>query len=269
MAWASSVILVALLATLTGCEAPQTPPTASPATISAASPPPPQPAPAAVSHLVFQLRCVAAPQRAGGEVGQVTATGAIDSPLIRPWLESLDDVDLPLSRYRSLPEVPKLAGRSFARFEYSVEGHVKAVIVMADRTIDGEPETWAVVAFRACRGSEFDPRDGRTIDDAPWVDASGASTDLVAGQPGPPHCGWTSTAWLRYGGRSYVRDPLGVLAAHSEGPYISHDVMPSEARATGFMSGDRQLFVTDDPRSVWIRTHDEVERWPAVNVACE
>jgi hypothetical protein len=60
----------------------------------------------------------------------------------------------------------------------------------------------------------------------------------------------------------YLRDPLGLFRDVAVGPYAADAVLPPNARATGDRSVRWELFITDDPDTVWIRTERGVERWP-------
>jgi hypothetical protein len=225
------------------------------------------PAPAVlppITNLDAQLACDGAPQPIGGEIGQIAPTGGTDTASSGPWLEGLRDIDLPLSGYEEVPKVPWEDGRAgFVRYEYRAQNRVKVVIVMAGHSVEGGRGAWQIVAFRACPGSEFDVADGRTIDNEPWVDGSGAPSVDVRAQSGPGHCGWQSTVWLWFRERVYLRDPLAVFGDRTVGQYLPQDTLPADAHATGFRSLHRDLFANADRHFVWVRTSAAIERWPA------
>ena len=217
-----------------------------------------------ITNLDAQLACDGAPQPIGGEIGQMAPTGGADTASYGPWLEGLSEIDLPLLGYEEVPKVPWEDGRAgFVRYEYRAQHRVKAVIVMAGHSVDGGRGAWQVVAFRACPGSEFDVADGRTIDNEPWVDGSGAPSADVRAQSGPGHCGWQSTVWLSFRDRVYVRDPLGIFVDRTVGPYVARDTLPADAHPTGFESRSRELFANADRKFVWVKTGEVIERWPA------
>jgi hypothetical protein len=216
-------------------------------------------------NLGAQLQCDGAPQGIGGEMGQIPPTGGTGTASPYPWIESLTDIDLPLSGY---VEVPKVAWENGAaalvRHEYRAGGRVKAIIVMAGHSVDGGQGHWDVVAFRACAGDEFDPKDGRTTDNSPWLDVQGQPADVTA-FVGPGHCGWQSTLWLRVDGRLYLRDPVGVMSDYTVAPFLPNAAEPAGMHATGIHSRDRALFTAGDKQFVWVRTSRGLERWAGVS----
>lgn len=147
----------------------------------------------------------------------------------------------------------------------SSAGAVKAVLLMEGTSTQGGRGSWDVTAYRACAPAEFDELRGRTTNDAPWTNASGGRS-IVHANLGPGHCGWESMVWLRLGNQItdplYLRDPLGLFRDVAVGPYEINTVLPPDARPTGDRSIRWELFITDDPDAVWIRTDAGVERWP-------
>jgi hypothetical protein len=141
---------------------------------------------------------------------------------------------------------------------------VKAVIIMRGHSAQGAEGQWQVVAFSACAGKEFDLADGRTIDNAPWVDASGNLAADIDASAGPAHCGWQSVMWFRYKGRQYLRDPLGVMDKATIAPFVADAAPPADLVQTGYVSRDRVLLTSTDNRFVWVRTSSSLERWSGV-----
>jgi hypothetical protein len=216
--------------------------------------------------LTAQLECDGEPQRVGGELGQIGRVERQTTASIYPWLESLKDLDLPLTGYVEVPKVSWEDGTaSFVRFVNTTRGRVKAVVIMSGNHDQGPTVGWRIVAFRACAGEEFDPANGRTIDNAPWFDASGNPIDVQA-FAGPGHCEWQSTTWLRYKGRLYVRDPLGVMAEYTTHPFVAEAEPPGGLTDTGYRSWDRALLTSTDAKFVWVRTPRSLERWSGVRI---
>jgi hypothetical protein len=71
--------------------------------------------------------------------------------------------------------------------------------------------------------------------------------------------------------RQYVRDPEGVFARDTlTAPYDGDVRMPEAAHDTGYRLDDRELWLTDDRSTAYVRTPDGVEAWPRTRetVAC-
>jgi hypothetical protein len=258
-----SVALVATLGFIVAACSPassQTPSGVAPATESPAAA---KPLPAANVNLAAQLDCDGAPQRVGGEIGAIPPVGGTGTASPYSWIYSLSDVDLPLEGFDEAPKVPWENGRAgLVRFEYRARARVKAIIVMAGHSVDGGQGAWSVVAYRACGGDEFDPKDGRTIDNIPWVGPGGEpGGENVYSLPGPAHCDWQSTTWLFFHRALYLRDPLGLFAGQTAGPFVANATLPVDARPTGYRSGDRELFVGASNLFVWVQTSHGLERW--------
>lgn len=229
-----------------------------------ATPAPAPTRPPWAADLEGALECDGPIQDIGGEVGSILPPlGGFGTASPYPWLEVIDDIELPLTGWVEDPDVPWETGQSgYVRFVNEVDGRLKATIVMAGHSVDGGQGHWSIVGYRACTADEFDPLRGITSDDAPWRDESGQVTDRVRAHVGPAHCGWESTTWLRFEGRLYLRDPLGLFADVEAGPYLPATELPADAAFTGFSSLGRELFATPDPSFVWVRTGVRVERWP-------
>lgn len=218
------------------------------------------------TQLLLQLDCAAEPQRIGGERGEVGRLGHEGTASPYPWLLGLDDVDMPVMGWVDDPKTRWEFGEThFVRFVNVVGGAVKAVLLMEGTSTQGGRGSWDVTAYRACAPAEFDELRGRTTNDAPWTNAAGGRS-IVQANLGPGHCGWESMVWLRLGNQItdplYLRDPLGLFRDVTVGPYEPDAVLPPGARPTGDRSIRWELFITDDPDSVWIRTDTRVERWP-------
>ncbi len=87
-----------------------------------------------------------------------------------------------------------------------------------------------------------------------WTDRDGARVpgSRLESSTGAEHSGWQSVRFLTLGGRTYVRDPKGVLARD------------------GLLS-DRHLWLTEDRDTAYVRTSSGVGAWPraAREVACK
>jgi hypothetical protein len=219
-------------------------------------------------NLHAQLQCDGHPQDVGGEVGDVVPSESEGTAAPGPWIYSLRDVDLPLEGYVEAPVVPWGTGKAaYVRFVATNVGRVKAVVVMRGHSQENANGDWRVVAYRACTGNEFDPAQGRTIDNAPWVDVNGDVAADVSAFAGSAHCGWQSTLWLRYNGRLYIRDPLAVLAGVTVAPFVRDAKAPPDLQPTGYRSPGRELLAsTSQQQFVWVRTSEGLERWSGVSV---
>lgn len=218
------------------------------------------------TQLLPQLDCAGRPEPIGGERGEVGRLGHEGTASPYSWILGLDDIDLPVMGWVEDPKTRWEFGEShFARYVNVVDGAVKAVLLMEGRSTQGGRGSWDITAYRACSPSEFDELRGRTTNDAPWTSATGGRS-VVQAHLGPGHCGWESMVWLRLGNQItdplYLRDPLGLFRDVTVGPYEMNAVLPLGARPTGDRSIRWELFITDDPDVVWIRTEAGVERWP-------
>ena len=117
-----------------------------------------------------------------------------------------------------------------------------------------------------------------------WRDSAGRT---LASYPGPEHCDWESVTFLEVAfsltrpedelarRSQYLRDPDGVLEALVVAPYDGDASLPEDAVATGFHSGDAELWVSpadadgDTYGAVYV-VDDDVERWPRTReeIAC-
>ena len=215
-------------------------------------------------NIAGALECDGPIQEIGGEVGSILPPlGGFGTASPYPWLEVIDDIELPLTGWVEDPKVPWEYGQAaYVRFVNDVDGRVKAIIVMTGHSVDGGQGRWSIVGYRACPPSEFDPTRGTTLGDAPWRDGTGTVTRRARTIIGPAHCGWESTIWLQLDGRTYIRDPLGLFADRTAGPYLAETELPADATSTGLTSAGRELFTSPDEDFVWIRSGDVIERWP-------
>jgi hypothetical protein len=106
-----------------------------------------------------------------------------------------------------------------------------------------------------------------------WVNRTGqvASPEVLKQTRGLEHCGWEAASFLRYRNEWYVGDPEGVLPPGGTAlPYDPGAVPPSDAVATGFREGDRELWTSMSVGrdAVFIVTPERVERWPRLTAVC-
>jgi hypothetical protein len=156
---------------------------------------------------------------------------------------------------------------------FDVKGRTKVAVVVAKDQKDHPgrgPETNAAcdpaelpAAYAAAQGWEV------------WTDRDGARVPVsrLESSTGAEHCGWQSVRFLTLGGRTYVRDPEGVLARDGllSAPYCKQVRMPAGAHDTGYHYRDRHLWLTEDRDTAYVRTSSGVEAWPraAREVACK
>ncbi|MEK6721523.1 MAG: hypothetical protein AABZ33_12780 [Chloroflexota bacterium] len=214
--------------------------------------------------LIGQLECDAEPAPIGYERGEGPRVGREGTASPSIWLYGVQDVDLPLSGWRIEPTTPWEDGLShFTRHVATVDGRLKAIILMEGKSTQGGPGSWYVTAFRACPAVEFDPSAGRTSDNAPWFDATGVPTSTVRTSTGPGHCGWESTVWLWMGDQLFLRDPLGIFAGKTIGRYREETQLPQDAVQTGYRNLRWHLYRSADQDTLLMLTPTGgVEVWP-------
>ncbi|MFF7468361.1 hypothetical protein [Streptomyces sp. NPDC008092] len=169
------------------------------------------------------------------------------------------------------PEVPRSGYRVERReadrvlYSYDVGGRTKAAVVVA-RDQQGRPG-WGPETNAACDPSEL-PASVTTGAGWPeiWTDAVGRRVPVskITSSAGAEHCGWQSAHFLRFGERTYVRDPHGVFAGDDvlAGRYHGDSTLPADAHDTGYRFRDWRLWLTDDRGTAYVRTAHGVEAWP-------
>ncbi|MCD7438060.1 hypothetical protein K4B79_07430 [Streptomyces lincolnensis] len=179
------------------------------------------------------------------------------------------------------PEVPRTGYRLEAErdgrvlYSFDVNGRTKvAVVVAEDRK--GRPG-WGPEASASCDPAELPASFTDSWGTEIWTDATGKRIPVttVHSSLGPEHCDWQSARMLHLGrGRNaeqFVRDPEGVFERDLlTGPYDGDVRMPDDARDTGYRLDDRELWLTDDRTTAYVRTPDGVEAWPRTKdvIAC-
>ncbi|MBI5949906.1 MAG: hypothetical protein HY875_17350 [Chloroflexi bacterium] len=106
---------------------------------------------------------------------------------------------------------------------------------------------------------------------APWTGSRGETLpgDVISQWQGPEHCDWQTIVFLQFRGKTYAGDPFGILADHTAGPFDRNARLPSDAKATGYRSGKRQLWTAaSDPDAVFISAGGRAERWPRFDGGC-
>jgi hypothetical protein len=103
-----------------------------------------------------------------------------------------------------------------------------------------------------------------------WVNDAGA---ILREEAGPAHCEWQDVRFLRIPDgavtHQYVGDPLGVMrAGEIDEPYNGDAGLPADATASGYRSGDLELWFVPDGRAVFVVGQDRVELWPRSGAGC-
>jgi hypothetical protein len=148
-------------------------------------------------------------------------------------------------------------------YSYDVGGRTKVAVVVAKDQPDRPG--WGPETSASCDPSEL-PADwtgshGYEI----WTDRAGerVPTTEVSSSAGDDHCGWRPVHFLDLGGRTYARDPRGLLEPGTlTAAYDGSADMPADAHDTGYRYAGQELWLTDDLRSAYVRTPDGVEAWP-------
>ena len=220
------------------------------------------PVPAWTADIGGQLECDGPAPGLGGEVGELGAwePGPTPDAALQILLDARAFASLPAGGFD-----PAVVEGHWARHEYRVDGRVRAIAVTTDRG-DGFPEGlgWSVVGLRACDAAEFDPADGLTFDQTLWRDRAGTieRSDRIHSAPGPGHCDWESTIFLRFEDVQYIRDPLGVLADATVAQFDADVALPDDAVDTGLHTEEWRLHTTADDDSIYVVTRaGSVERW--------
>ncbi|OIJ68930.1 hypothetical protein [Streptomyces mangrovisoli] len=177
------------------------------------------------------------------------------------------------------PDVPRSGYRVERRehdrvlFSYDVAGRTKvAVIVAKDRP---DRPGWGPETSASCDPSEFPAKVAESLGYEVWTDRDGHRLPVteVRSDTGPGHCGWESAHFLELDGkREYASDPHGVLPSEMlTAPYRANVKLPADAHDTGYRFRGRQLWLTDDRSTAYVRVDGRVQAWPEVKegVACQ
>ncbi|MFD5268187.1 hypothetical protein [Streptomyces sp. NPDC058335] len=179
------------------------------------------------------------------------------------------------------PEVP-LSGYRVERretdrvlYSFDVGGRTKVAVVVAHD--QKERPGWGPETSASCDPAELPAEFTDSSRYEFWTDVHGRRQPIarIHSSLGPEHCDWQTARFLTLGrgeqATTYVRDPDGALGTGLlSAPYDPEVPLPAGARDTGYRYGDRQLWLTDDRGTAYVRTPDGVEAWPSATdgVAC-
>ncbi|MET8076679.1 hypothetical protein [Streptomyces sp. NPDC005303] len=156
-------------------------------------------------------------------------------------------------------------------YSYDVDGRTKVAVVVA-KDQKGRPG-WGPETSASCDPSELPAQWTASHGYEIWTDRAGerVPTTEVSSGAGDDHCGWGEVRFLDLGGRTYARDPEGLLEPGMlTTAYDGSVALPATANDTGYRYGDQELWLTDGRRSAYVRTRDGVEAWPLLkgHMAC-
>ncbi|MFF5189275.1 hypothetical protein ACFY30_36820 [Streptomyces sp. NPDC000345] len=160
-------------------------------------------------------------------------------------------------------------------YSYDVDGRTKVAVVVAKDQEDRPG--WGPETYASCDPAELPASVTDSGDEEIWTDRDGrrVPTTTLSSYAGAEHCDWQTAHFLGMGRgedhRQYVRDPDGVLPGELlTAPYDGDVRMPAGAHDTGYRYRDRQLWLTDERTTAYVRTPDGVEAWPLAKdmVAC-
>lgn len=157
-------------------------------------------------------------------------------------------------------------------YSYDVDGRTKVAVVVAKDQRDRPG--WGPETSASCDPSELPASYTDSHGIEIWTDRDGdrVPTTEVRSGAGDDHCGWRQVHFLELGDRMYARDPEdllepGLLTA----AYDGDTELPSAAHDTGYRYERRELWLTEDRRTAYVRTAEGVEAWPLLkdHVACK
>lgn len=156
-------------------------------------------------------------------------------------------------------------------YSYDVDGRTKVAVVVA-RDQEDRPG-WGPETSASCDPSELPASYTDSHGIEIWTDGHGdrVPTTGIKGSGGDDHCGRRAVHFLALKDRTYARDPEGLLEPGMvTARYDDVAELPAAARDTGYRYQDRQLWLTDDRRTAYVRTPEGVEAWPLLkeHVAC-
>ncbi|MEU5538174.1 hypothetical protein [Streptomyces sp. NPDC020362] len=149
-------------------------------------------------------------------------------------------------------------------YSFDVKGRTKVAVVVA-KDQPNRPG-WGPETSASCDPAELPPAFAAAQGWEVWTDGGGRRVPVsrLSSSAGPRHCGWQSARFLDLDGRTYVRDPEGVLGREGllEAPYRKDVGMPADAHDTGYRHRGLQLWLTEDQGTAYVRTSAAVEAWP-------
>jgi hypothetical protein len=205
---------------------------------------------------------------AGGEWGAGDG-GATPEGGLRAYF-AMDQPEVPRHGYRV---ERREAGRVL--FSYDVGGRTKVAVVVAKNR--EKAPGWGPESSASCDPAELPASFTDSSDMEIWTGRDGhrVPTTTLSSFAGAEHCDWQSAHFLDLGRgkdlRQYVRDPDGVLDRDGlTAGYDGKAKLPGDARDTGYRLGDRELWLTPDRSTAYVRTPDGVEAWPRAKqfIAC-
>ncbi|MEX0709641.1 MAG: hypothetical protein WD116_00375 [Chloroflexota bacterium] len=213
------------------------------------------------------LDCDGAPSEMGG-IGPFGIVSLGDSPAaaLASWLKAPAFV-VPINNWE-----PFAVAADRATFVYRNADRIKVVAVFSTaHTIPGEG-VFTLDELRACPGAEFGATAVFATGDRVWTDDAGL---ILRDFPGAEHCGWQQARLLHIADRpevrQYIGDPLGIMPRGTlHEPYNGDAALPDDATASGYRSGDLELWFVPDGRAVYVVGPDRVELWPRSDppIAC-
>lgn len=210
------------------------------------------------------LECDGRPWDGGGADYDSGLAEVADSPdaALSTWFDQDPVGHLPTTGYRA-----ERADGDRVLLSYDVGERTRVAVVVHDGVRDFRGETgWGVEAWAQCDVSELPAEVSDALGLEVWTDADGrrVPTDRVGSRPGPEHCDWQDITFLETGGREYLRDVDGELAALTAGRFAADATLPAGARDTGWLRDGRRLWLAGDAAYlVSTEEPEDVERWPA------
>ncbi|MEU1462437.1 hypothetical protein ABZ467_17400 [Streptomyces sp. NPDC005727] len=151
-------------------------------------------------------------------------------------------------------------------YSFDVHGRTKVAVVVAKD--QRERPGWGPETDASCDPAELPARYTETAGVEVWTDRDGGRVPVrkLSGWTGPEHCDWQSARFLDLDGRTYARDPEGVLTRDGllRAPYHARVPLPATARDTGYHYRGLRLWLTDDRDAAYVRTAAGTEAWPQV-----
>ncbi|MFJ3305284.1 hypothetical protein ACIPSA_19595 [Streptomyces sp. NPDC086549] len=153
-------------------------------------------------------------------------------------------------------------------YSFDVGGRTKVAVVVAKDQKDRPG--WGPETNASCDPAELPASFTDSQEYEIWTDKDGRRAPVaeITGYAGAEHCDWQKAHFLDLGRgedrRTYARDPDGVLDTDImlTAPYDGDVRMSADAHDTGYRYHDRQLWLTDDRSTAYVRTPDGVEAWP-------
>jgi hypothetical protein len=222
------------------------------------------------------LECAGEPRRGGG--GDYVDGGletVQDSPeeALENWLDQ-ESAEVPEHGYR----VERVDGGRVL-LSYDVDDRTRVAVIVRDDITDFDDDTgWGVESWSSCDPAELGADFAEELDVDLWSDADGhlVPTLDVMSYPGPEHCDWQDTTWLRIGQDAdndrdfdtYLSDDEdGMFADQLSTEPDASAALPKDATDTGWQRDGRELWLGENPRAAYLVSVDDgsdVQLWPLV-----